>query len=292
MIIGDAAMSHLTQGYHGNGRGNCRILDAILAKAPVNLGLPASFLAAKLFELNFMPYAKAHWQYDGSACNCEDLSGALTAVWDYVKTVKRSRNEPVLPKAEKVRCIEGNGIITRATRVFAGPARGNVRLQNTGALDGRCLFPVHWVCKIGNTYFDPTYDRTTQNARDIVQREIRRVTPVLWRSTDNRYLYARDAQNPAQNFSDSWHEMDARGWISAADWKTKTARTLHTRSSDLQRVDTALKAFEDQGATALNALTTAFRTWATNNPKEVSSRNVDDCVGGLGRFLGVYARGA
>jgi hypothetical protein len=286
-IPGGSIMPDLTQGYRGGGKGNLRILEAILKQAPLNVNLPGHWLPQKLFTLNFMPYAKRHWRYDGSACNCEDLSSALTAIWDYIKTTKRSPREGALPRAEKVRCLVKKGLITKPTSVFAGPAKGNVRLQPSGSTDGRCLFPVHWICKIGNRYFDPTYDRMTQNPQDIVQRTITKRSPGLWISTDGASLYVRDAQNPAPGFSDSWREMNAGGWITAADWKEKTARSLHTRSGDLQRLDAALESFESQGANALEPLRTSFSQWATRNPKEASSRNVDNCVSGLGAFLGV-----
>jgi hypothetical protein len=52
-------------------------------------------------------------------------------------------------------------------------------------------------------------------------------------------------------------------------------------------VDTGLKAFEDQGASAFGALKVAFADWVSRNPKEVSSRNADNCISGLATFLGV-----
>ena len=280
-------MPDSTRGYHGGGKGNCTILDAILKQAPLNVNLPPAWLPQKLFTLNFMPYAKSHWAYDGSACNCEDLSSALCAVWDYVKSVKRAGTEMPLPRAEKVSCLSSGGMITKPNRVFAGPARGNVRLQGTGTTDGRCLFPVHWICRIGLGYYDPTYDRMTTNPKDIVERALTKLTPGLWIAQDRSFLYARSATDPAPGFSDSWHEMNGAGWSSAQDWKTKTARTMHTRSSDLRQVDLKLKSFEDDGASALEALKTAFKNWVARNPKEASSRDVDNCVKGLATFLGV-----
>jgi hypothetical protein len=281
-------MPDLTRGYNGGGKGNCAVLDAILKQAPLNVNLPALWLPQKLFTLNFMPYATNHWAYDGSTCNCEDLSNALCAVWDYVKSVKRTGGENVLPKAEKVSCLStGDGLITKAKPVFAGPAKGNVRLQSTGMTDGRCLFPVHYICKIGGTYCDPTYNQMPSTPTDIVERELKRLTPGLFIAKDRSFLYARSLADPAPGFTTSWHEMKGAGWISSQDWKTKTARTMHTRSTDLQRVDTTLKGFEDEGASALDALKTAFRDWAARNPKETSSRNADNCVSGLATFLGV-----
>jgi len=142
-------MPDLTQAYRGPGLGNRVIVDAIFREAPLNAALPGRWLSKALFTNNFMPYAKSHWAYDGSACNCEHLSSALCAVWSYVKFIKRPKGLEELPKAEKVSCLSGDGMITRAVRVFAGAAHGNVRAQSTGMMDGRCLFPVHWICKIG-----------------------------------------------------------------------------------------------------------------------------------------------
>ncbi len=280
-------MPDLTRGYHGGGKGNCTILDAILRQAPLDVNESAHRLPQKLFTLNFMPYARIHWAYDGSACNCEDLSSALVAVWDYIKSAKRATSESVLPTVEKVSCLPGSAMITQAKPVFAGPAAGNVRLQSTGMLDGRCLFPTHYICKIGTSYFDPTYDRMPPRPADIVQRELKKHSPGIFIAKDKSRLYAFSASTPARGFSDSWHEMDATGWISAMDWKTRTARSIHSRSRDLQAVDAALQAFEGrQGADALDALKRAFKGWATRNPKEASSRNAGNCVGGLATFLG------
>jgi hypothetical protein len=215
-------MPDLTQGYSGGGKGNCKILDDILKQAPLNVNLPAAWLPQKLFTLNFIPYAKSHWTYDGSRCNCEDLSSALWAVWDYIKSVKRSAKESPLPKADKVSCLTTGGMITKAKPVFAGHARGNVRLQSTGLTDGRCLFPVHWICKIGNVYCDPTYNRMPVNPQDIVEREIKKLSPCLFVAKDGSFLYARSTTDRAPGFSDSWREMKGAGWISSANWKTKT----------------------------------------------------------------------
>jgi hypothetical protein len=170
--------------------------------------------------------------------------------------------------------------------VFGGPAHGNVRAQNTGMMDGRCLFPIHWICKIGMMYFDPTYDRSTANPEDIVERKLTKLTPGLWISKDRQFLYAHN-RVPALKFSDSWNELSVTGWISFQDWKAKTARSGHFRSGDLEKVDAALQAFEQQGADGLAALKTAFKNWADRNPKEACLRNVDNCVKGLATFLGV-----
>lgn len=279
-------MPDLTQGYLGPRRGNQAVVDAIFRQSPLNVGLPGHWLPRAMFTNNFMPYAKTHWAYDGSACNCEDLSSALCAFWSYIKGVKRPVGLEPLPAGEKVSCLVGRGMITRPIRVFAGPAGGNVRALGTAALDGRCLFPIHWVCKIGLTFFDPTYDRYTVNRADISERELTKPAPGIWLSIDKRYLYTHNLA-AAPQFSDSWCEMDAAGWMTAKDWKAKTSRALHTRSKDLQAVDAALGAFEQQGAAALDALKTAFKGWADRNPRESAARNVDNCVSAMAGFLGV-----
>ena len=143
-----------------------------------------------------------------------------------------------------------------------------------------------WICKIGIMYFDPTYNRSSLTPGDVVERILAKLTPALWLSEDRRFLYARNL-DAAPRFTDSWNEMNAKGWISSADWKTKTARFGHSRSADLVQVDTALQAFEKQGAATLAALKTAFKNWFARNPQEASSRNVDNCVTGLASFLGV-----
>lgn len=282
-------MTDLSRGYLGNAKGNCLVVDAILRQAPLNLGLPGHWLVKAFFNNNFMPYAKAHWAYEGSTCHCEDLSNALLAAWDYMKS-KRPGGLDVLPRAEKVGCpFGGGGIITRALPVFAGPARGNIRRQRTGATDGRCLFPIHYMCKIGASFLDPTYDRITSLLEDCVERRLIKEScpPFFWLAADRHLLYVRNTADPAPGFSDSWQELDTTGWIRADAWKLKTARSGHTRSSDLQRVDAALLAFESQGASALPGLKTTFKHWADHNPKEAFARNVDNCVGGLAGFLDV-----
>ena len=72
----------LTNGYKGDGRGNTRVLDDILARPAGTWRGPAGILARELFEKNFMPYARAHRAYDGSACNCEHLARAFLATWN------------------------------------------------------------------------------------------------------------------------------------------------------------------------------------------------------------------
>jgi len=281
-------MPDLTMGYQGPGRGNMSVVDAIFRHAPLNVALPAHWLPKAAFTNNFMPYAKIHWSYDGSNCNCEDLSSALWAFWSYIVSSKRPQGLDPLPRAEKTPCSAPN-IITRALPVFAGPAFGNIRHQQTNSPDGRCLFPVHWVFQVGRLYLDPTFDRITENPTDLVIAHYTRLTPNLFRSEDQRYLYAR---NPiaTDRFSDSFNELDAAGWLPAQEWKSRTARSLHTRSMDLINLDRALAAFEQQGYSAFAELQSAFRQWVQNNHKEAAARNAGDCVVALGAFLGVQVQ--
>jgi hypothetical protein len=275
-------MGDLTKGYPGN----TAIVEAIFNQAPLDVTLAGQALAEAVFRNNFMPYAKANWQYEGSYCNCGDLSQALTATWVYIKT-KRPAALPDPGTCASVSAVDtGKGLITKPLRVFAGPAYGNVRVGRNGALDGRCLFPTHWLCKIGTKYFDPTYSRETTDAHDIVERELTKSNPSMWFSTDGRHLYARNSRLPALQFTDSWQEMDARVWVSSQEWTTKTARTHHARSMNLARVDAALYAFEQRGADALAELMAAFENWGARDPNEALARNVDRCVSRLKSFLG------
>ncbi len=283
-------MPDLTGGYFGDGRGNTRVLDEILARPAVTWKGPGMTLAQELFSKNFMPYAKAHWAYDASHCNCEDLARAFHATWNYVGHMRKGLGpaQP-LPRAEVVRCFGamGSGMITNPLPVFAGPAHGNVRAAPTGVLDGRCLFPVHYVCSVGATHFDPTFDRSTMNRDDCVQRKVSKLGPDLWLSEDGRFLYERDLA-PAAGFADSWDELRGDDWISLADWKRLTARTGHWRSPDLNAVDTALGAYETaRNPLNLDTLKAAFQTWYKNNPSEVSHRNVDHCIHRLALNLGL-----
>lgn len=143
-------MPDLTGGYQGNGRGATRVLDAILERPAVTWRGPVTTLPRELFSKNFMPYAKAHWANHGSRCNCEDLARAFLATWNYVGHRRKVKNpREVLPKASVEKCFgmtQNVGMITKsALGVFNGPARGNVRDPATNTLDGRCLFPVHYL---------------------------------------------------------------------------------------------------------------------------------------------------
>jgi hypothetical protein len=278
-------MADLTQGYLGHGHGNCLVVEQIASHPYLNYQQQGQFLARSLFKGNFMPYAKTHWAYEASNCNCEMLANALLAVWDYIATVKRPAVSGALPQASKYNI---DGLVSKPLHFFAGAAHGNVRRAEDGALDGRCLFPIHWVSRIGLEYYDPTYDRSTANAEDSVERHIRRLGAhmAFWISLDGQKLYAHST-DAAPRFADSWVELNAAGYITAADWKTKTARTLHTRSSDLAAVDNAIQIFEQQGWAGFVALKTAFTYWKARNPQEAAARNVDNCVTGLGGFLGV-----
>jgi hypothetical protein len=271
-------------GYNGPYGGSTAVVEAICKQAFLDVTLPAAPLAARIFNKHFMPYAKLHWQYDGMRCNCEHLSGALLDTWYYIKTTKSPRN--VLPPAEVV-LVKGP-LVARALPIFAGPAKGNINAMNSGNLDGRCYFALHALCKIGTTYFDPTYNQSSFSGEYFVEARVRTVES-LRITEDSKLLYARNL-TPAPQFSDSWDEMNAKGWISAGDWKIKTARTGHYRSKDLENVDTALANFQDQGASGLAALKSAFQQWYSRNSNEADARNRDGCIEGLARFLGVPLR--
>lgn len=284
-------MPDLTGGYRGKGQGNTTILDAILARPAVTWRAPAMTLAGELFTKNFMPFAKARWAYDASTCNCEDLARAFHATWDYV-VHKRQGLGPRenLAKASVERCLGttlGAGMISRARRVFAGPANGNVRNPATGNLDGRCLFPVHYVTKIGAGYFDPTFDRMTQNRDDCVEKRLSKLNPGTWISEDQQHLYVR-TERRAPQFADSWLEYSAGNWVSYRDWKSLSARSGHWRSSDLKGVDAALERYEKApSAQNLQGLKNAFQTWYGKNPQEVSHRNKEECISRLALNLGL-----
>lgn len=275
--------------------GKTDIVEAIFNYNPVPLDmtLASQALADELFENNFMPYAIqiAHWGYDGAFCNCQDLADAFLATWVYVKTTKRPKGLP-MDVGTKIEIMgeTQHGLITKPWQVASGPARGNVRVQG-GMLDGRCLFPNHTVCQVGTKFYDPTFNKVTNTARECVEREIARGgdrgAPAFWFSADGRYLYAHNTRLPALRFSDSWQQMDARVWVSSAEWKTKTARDrLHFRSLNLQKVDTALSAYEQQGDDVFQQLKTAFEHWGAQDPKEALNINVDHCVSKLKSFLG------
>ncbi len=284
-------MSDLTHGYQGQGTGNTVVLDAILARSAITWKAPARTLPQELFTKNFMPYAKAHWAYDASTCNCEDLARAFSATWNYV-THKRSSWGPkeVLPKASVEKCFGRTysvGMITNAIGVFSGPAHGNLRNPTTGALDGRCLFPVHYLCKIETRYFDPTFDRQTWSRDDCVERKVIKLNLKLWLSEDGAFLYERN-ELPAPGFADSWNEHSAADWISHADWKDLTARSGHWRSPDLNKVDSTLEAYEkSKTPERLAALKAAFGKWYIRKQGEVTHRNKASCITRLALNLGL-----
>ncbi|MDD5296820.1 MAG: hypothetical protein PHU46_07900 [Rhodocyclaceae bacterium] len=285
-------MVDLTKGYLGNGNGSCEVLDEIINHPSLNINMPGDWLAKELFLKNFMPYANVHWPYHGGTCDCQALSQTLTATWDYIR-FKRGKDQGELPKCDVVWVREegyGNAIIAKSLPMVGHLAHGNIRVN--GMLDGRALFPNHWLCRIGTVFYDPTYDRIAYDKTDCVERYLtRKLTEHLWLdagATGLPFIYARDEYDRPAGFSEAWHELKGTGWISAADWKIKTARDgFHSRSLSLDKVDTLLKAFEDQGYPRYEELKAAFTNWAKNNPKEAKSRDVDHCVRGLARFLGV-----
>ncbi len=284
-------MPDLTGGYLGDGKGNTRILDAILAQRAITWKTPANLLAEELFKKNFMPYAKAHWSYQGSQCNCEHLARAFLGTWNYTGFKRKSINaRESLPKASVDKCFgmtQNVGMITRALRVFNGPARGNVRNPATKALDGRCLFPVHYLCKVGTKYFDPTFDRVTSSRDDCVESKLKRLCLTIWVTEDENCLYERN-QEKAPGFSDSWNEFKATDWVTYTQWKSLTARSKHWRSSDLKGVDKALESYEkEKNAKNLSTLKSAFQKWYTKNKNEVAHRNKESCINRLALNLGL-----
>ena len=284
-------MPDLTGGYRGKGNGNTRVLEAILARPAVTWKGPAGTLAHELFTKNFMPYAKAHWSYHGSNCNCEDLARTFLATWSYVGFKRKAKNpREVLDKASIEKCFgttQNKGMITKAWRVFNGPAQGNVRNPSTRALDGRCLFPVHYLCKINNRYFDPTFDRETAFRDDCVTVKLNKLGPSLWLSDDEKYLYERNT-TPAPGFSDSWDEHKASDWVNYTQWERLTARSGHFRSPQLKAVDKALQTYgESKTATNLATLKDAFEKWYTKKTGEVSKRNKDSVINRLALNVGL-----
>ncbi len=261
--------------------------------ASFNIRLPAANIPGTLFKDYFMPYAEAHWPYDGATCNCEDLAQALAATYAYLKKLRaEAKLTEELPKmiSQAKALSSDSGYITKPLRAVGGLAHGNVRGLPTGSLDGRCYFPNHTFCKFGESYYDPTFGLITNSQEETVQGKITlKLDKLRIRKEPTRTLvYASDTTQPAARFADSWWELDGNGWISAQDWATKTARgILHTRSAELQGVDRALKSFEATGYPAFKGLTTAFQYWIKRDPKEASARNKGGCVNGLARFLGV-----
>jgi len=273
-------MAGLTPGYQGGGKGNTKVLDAILkGKRSIWLGPPAT-LASELFNKAFMPYAKSKWQYKGDTCNCEDLARAFWATWDYVRHKRGGKN---WPKGEAVKCSQG-GLITKAWDAL-NRTQGNVRTGPGKSLSKHSLFPVHWVCRIGNQYFDPTFDEVSNNRNACVHVEIKKLGPTLWLSRDGKRLYERNL-DAAPGFTDSWNEFKAEEWVTYAEWKKLTARSGHTRSGELSRVDAALEAYGNNPG-KLNDLKTAFKDWYKHNPKEVANRNRDSCINRLALNLGL-----
>lgn len=265
------------------------VMTDIFGKAPLNLSRPAEQLAKEFFTCNFMAYARTKWIYEASSCNCEHLAHAFSDAWHCLRT-HPCKNRMDLPKGEVARCPKYDGMITKALPVLGGVAKGNVRAQTTRALDGRCLFPTHWVCKIGSCFFDPTFNLVYRDEKWIVQHAIKRLAPGLWHSQNPPFLYALNTSNKAQNFNDSWVEMNPRGWISSQKWMEKTPRWYLSRSQDLKKVDAALVEFETKGADALPDLKLAFTNWCARNRPEVNARNFEGCITGLASFLGVPLR--
>ncbi len=282
-------MASLT-GYLGNGNG-VDILNNILGLSPLNLTQPAKDLADNLFKHNFLPYATTHWPYNGVNCNCQMLSDALAATWTYIKYQTRTQRND-LPAATLVKCADtGKAVITNKADVLGGIANGNIRLQSTGQTDKRALFENHTVCQIGATFYDPTFMRSTNIKGDCILRILTEKPGdgaiYVARNVPGTLLYVLDKIAMTPGFGSSYHELNGRGWLSAQEWKTKTARLARSRSQDLQRVDAALNTFEQQGWSGLLALKTAFTTWAKHNPDEAKGRDADHCVRDMAAFLNI-----
>jgi hypothetical protein len=273
-------MADLTQGYKGGGKGNTQVLDAILKKKRSLWLSPPGLLASQLFNKVFMPYAKRTWTYDGATCNCEHLARAFIATWDYVRFKRAAKN---LPKAEAVKC-PGGGLITQAWDAL-NRTQGNVRTGPGKSLSKHSLFPVHWLCKIGSQYFDPTFYKVTNSPNACIHLKIKKLGRTLWLSVDRSRLYERNL-NAAPGFADSWDEFKAEEWVTYDEWKKLTARSGHTRSGKLRLVDEELEAY-GKNPGKLQALKDAFKDWYTRNPKEVAKRNTDSCINRLALNLGL-----
>jgi hypothetical protein len=273
-------MGKLT-GYNGKYSGGSEtVVKAICNQHFMPMSWEEIVLADSVFRNNFMPYAMVHWVYDGRDSNCGDLADAFIDTWYYIKT---KHPKVTLPPATK-HTVDGP-LLSAPGDVFAGPARGNVRAVGTGVLDRRCIFGNHQMCRIATKYYDPTYNHQDDNPEYFLESTVKAVGQLRIKP-DGSFVYVRSTIG-VPGFGDSWDEMNGAGWISAADWLVKTARTGHTRSGDLQRLDTALAGFEAQGHDGLAVLRNAFQNWYNRNPNEASSRNKDGCVIGLKTFLGL-----
>jgi hypothetical protein len=269
-------------GYNAfTGGGRTDIVQAIWNEHPLDLTLPDSVLADAVFGQNFMPYARRNWVYEGGMSNCQHLADAFIDTWYYIK---RANPKVALP-AMTVCCVAGP-LVSRPLPVFDGRTRGNIRAMGTGEFDGRCYFALHHMCALLNKYYDPTYGRTELFSDYFLETLVDPIGEMLRRTPDKSRIFARSSAS-VTGFSDSWLEMNGLGWISAAEWKSRTSqdRTWHFRSGDLLRLDKALAGFEAHGADALIELRDAFRIWYNRNPKETSTRNKGGCVEGLRTFL-------
>jgi hypothetical protein len=273
-------MGKLT-GYNGPYGGSTDVVKAICNQGFLPMSWAETVLADWVFSNNFMPYARAHWVYDGRDSNCGDLSEAFIDTWYYIRTTKH----PQSPLSPAMNHTVPGPLLSAPRNVFAGPACGNVRAVRTGALDRRCIFGNHQMCRIATRYYDPTYNHMDHDPEYFLESKVTTVGQLRIKP-DFSFVYVRSTTG-VTGFGDSWDEMNGAGWISAADWLIKTARTGHTRSRDLQRLDRALAGFEAQGHDGLAELRAAFQNWYDHNDKEASTRNKDGCVIGLKNFLGL-----
>lgn len=279
-------------GYRGDGR-STPVLDGILNQHKLNLNMPGDWLIRELWNGNLVPYARAHWAYNGATCNCQDLAEAIVATWAYIRT-RRSPDAGETSRAEQDTCLAGNalgatGIVCKAMPALGGIARGNVFQGTTGMQDGRALFGDHTIARIGIGYYDLTYVRTTTNKTDIVDSYLgKKVAGTFWFTLNNARMFIRNAALRPPGFVDSWWEMDSTGFITPQDWAERSGRgTLHTRSKELRELDATLQYFFDNGWVGYLPLKTAFTNWIKKNPKEAKERNARGCVEGLAHFLHV-----
>ncbi|MDD2735372.1 MAG: hypothetical protein PHF56_15650 [Desulfuromonadaceae bacterium] len=284
-------MANNLTGYAG-GNVATPVLTSILSRHAIDYNLDPVTLADNLFNNNILPYAKDNWKYHGVTCNCQDLSQAICAVWTYMKTVSGKKG---LPVASSVNCSDtGRAIITSSKPVLGGIALGNIRVEPGGNTDGRCEFANHTVAQIGAKFYDLTYMRITSNKADCIEYVINANELIgqwliyIVKPPNKKILYVRDSQTLTPGFGDCYHELNGEGWISCQDWKTKTARGgLHTRSLDLQAVDTCLLNLVNNGWSGYTSLVPTVKRWIKNNPKEVEARNIDNCVVKLAGFVGI-----
>jgi hypothetical protein len=170
-------------------------------------------LARIIFNNYFMPFAAKKWEYSGSSCNCLDLAAAFSITWYWILYLKQELNTLTHPflKPEAVKCNSNNFFITKKEYKLFAPkdTNGNVRDSN-GALTGRSYFAEHWCCKIGNQYFDPTFNRIYERLDEFIEKQLislyaQGLQKVL-STSDLKFFYTRRSVICGP-FSDSWNEI-------------------------------------------------------------------------------------